>query len=381
MAVVKPKKKIGIDIRKLNDFGIGVHIRNTIKHLSRLDEDFEFYLFHPEGLSLPEDFMGGNNGSLKLVKDNSPNYSIKELITLPCKMFWNNLDLFHSPHYATPPFKPCVGVVTIHDIIHLLFPEFLPSYTAVKYAKFMLRSAVKRAKKIITVSENSKKDIVKHLKVPSEKVRVIYNGVDETLFKKPDIPPAERLEREYGIRGDYILYVGNYAPHKNIEGLFAAFKILLKNLDKSITLVVISGGQAQMEKLQIQSRKNKIQDFTILLGNIPYNELPAFYQGALAFVFPSLYEGFGLPVIESLACGTPAVIADNSSLREVGGDASLYFDPRSPSEIADKMGLLICDERLRENLSLKAAKHVKKFSWEKAALLTKEVYLEALELN
>ncbi|MBU1625857.1 glycosyltransferase family 4 protein, partial [bacterium] len=227
----KSKKRIGIDIRKFHDYGIGIYIRNIIKYLSRIDDDFEFFLFHSNGLELPQDLIKNGNGSWKLIKDNSPNYSIQEMVSLPCRMLWNKIDLFHSPHYATPLIKPCIGVVTIHDIIHYLFPEFLPNYAAIKYSRFMLKMAARNAKKIITVSQNSRKDIIEHLDVSPEKVEVIYNAVDDDFFKVADPSLKNKLEIEYGIRGQYILYVGNYLPHKNLERLFKAFQILLRNLE------------------------------------------------------------------------------------------------------------------------------------------------------
>jgi len=375
------KKRIGIDIRKFNDFGIGIHIRNTLKYLSLIDNEFEYYLFHPNGFKLPDDLLGNTNGNWKFIKDDSPNYSIKELVTLPCKMLIKNLDLFHSPHYATPPLKPCAGVVTIHDIIHLLFPEFLPSYAAVKYARFMMKLATRKAKKIITVSENSKRDIVEHLKVPEEKIKVIYNAVEAKYFRISENSISQKLEKIYGIKGDYILYVGNHVPHKNLEQLFEAFSILMQAHEKPISLVVVCGGKEQVNNLDILGQRHKIDENLVLFGNLPYKELPIFYQGARVFVFPSLYEGFGLPVLESLACGTPAVISNNSSLPEVGGEASLYIDPNSANDIAEKISLLIKDSNLRERLSRKALEQAKKFSWEKAASLTMNVYREAMGIN
>jgi glycosyltransferase involved in cell wall biosynthesis len=348
-----------------------------------MDHEFEFFLYHFKGFQPPPDLLFGEDRNWKYIEDNSPHHSLRECISLPIKMYMNKIDLFHSPHYVTPPYKPCSGIVTIHDLIHLLFPEFLKN-AAIKhnYAKFMMRMSAKYSKKIITVSEFSKIDIVKHLGVSPDKVKVIYNAIEEGFadIDPTDIP--EKLEKCYGLKGDYILYVGNYAPHKNIERLFEAFATLIKSMEIPIKLVIVGGGKNEnIEMLKNVAMKNRIDDMTVFLGNLANEELPIIYKGARAFVFPSIYEGFGIPVLESLACGTPSAIANNSSLPEVGGDAVLYFDALSVSDMVEKMVKICTDTALRSKLIAKSKDQIKKFSWKEAAFKTNALYMEVLGIS
>jgi glycosyltransferase involved in cell wall biosynthesis len=371
--------RIGIDARKLDDFGIGTYIRNLVHHLAKKDTQNTYILFCPrrhEPFELP-----GQNFS-KVIED-AGKYSLKELIRLPLQMKYHQLDLFHAPHYTLPPLRPCKAVVTIHDLIHLRFPQYLPSLGAYYYAKGMMFLAAHSAKKIITVSQFSKKDIVEILKVSATKVEVIYNGVAgryrpgtfsfNSVEKKAKI--QEFLNR-FGITGPYLLYVGNFMAHKNLKTLLEAYDLLKNYSGFHHQLVLV--GDKKKSRLENFITARQWEKEVILTGFVPWEELPIFYGGANVFVFPSLYEGFGLPVLEAMACGVPVVASNRSSLPEIVGEAGILVNPESPQEIARAIWRVLSDSGLRAQLIHRGLDQARRFSWEETAQKTLAVYQSIL---
>lgn len=359
--------KIGIDARKINDLGIGTYIKNIITRLPLLSDD-EYVLF-------------GSSEKLKdynipVIEFNLPVYSIKEQIKFPGIIKKSGIDLFHSPHYVVPLFSfkkaECLRsmVVTVHDLIHLIFPEYLPSRPAYFYAKFMISSACRKAKKIITISENTKKDIIKYFNLEPSKIKVVYLGVSE-IFKQS----AEKSAKARAKYGKYLLYVGAIRPHKNILTLIESFYKLKKEKNIKHNLIII--GRGKMPYINEVKRKINnyfMQNEVLMFENLPQKKLIEFYCGSDLFVFPTLYEGFGLPVLEAMACGCPVLTSDTSSLPEVAGDAGIMVNPLSIEEISQAIYKIITNENLRNQMIQKGLKRAKLFSWEKTALGTLKVY-------
>ncbi|MBN2383120.1 glycosyltransferase [bacterium] len=375
-AIRKRRKRIGIDVRKINDFGIGTHIQNIVKNLSMVDTEHEFILFH----HLSEiNHLELQNEKFFHIVDRSPKYSLREHLSLPIKMKQYDLDLYHSPHYVLPIIHNCPMIVTIHDVIHLLFPQYLPSRMAHTYAKMMMFLSTKSAVKVISVSQSSKRDIVRYLNIAPEKIEVIYNAVSD-IFKPMDDPELkDQLSQKFGVTGDYLLYVGNLMPHKNLKRLIYAFYRLRRKLKIDIKLVIVGEGIPHYRELRILANDLGLKDKVIFLGFIAKKWLPILYNKAKVFVFPSQYEGFGLPPLEAMACGTPVVTSNTSSLPEVVSDAGLLIDPYNVEELIEAMELCITDEHLRQKLVTKGLERVKHFSWERTAQRTLQIYQEILE--
>lgn len=366
--------RIGIDARKLDDFGIGTHIRNLLKHLAKKDVQNTYLLFCPsrhEPFALP-----GQNFS-KIVED-ADKYSIKELIRLPLQMRYHKLDLFHAPHYVLPPLRPCKAVVTIHDLIHLRFPQYLPSSGAYYYAKLMMFLATRSAEKIITVSQSSKQDIIEILKVPTDKVEVIYNGLGAGFKPVEKTMKTRQFLSGFGITGNYLLYVGSFMAHKNLRVLMNAYELLRNQQGFHHQLVLIGDRGKSKSELERLIKTRQWEDQVILTGFIHPEWLPVFYSSADVFVFPSLYEGFGLPPLEAMACGAPVITSNRSSLPEIVGNAGILVNPESPKEIAQAVWKVLSDKNLRDQLIKKGLEQVQQFSWEEAAQKTLAVYQSVL---
>jgi glycosyltransferase involved in cell wall biosynthesis len=290
----------------------------------------------------------------------------------------SNLDLFHSPHYVLPPIRPCKAVVTIHDIIHILFPEYLPSKYAFWYAKFMLTLAARSSRRIITVSESSKKDIVNYLNVSPEKVVVIPNAIESQFNKIETGGWVKKFREETNLLKPYILYVGSHAPHKNVDGLIRAFSLFKKRTKNPVQLVLAGEERKNSPDIGKLIAEYSLEEDIKFLGSKLYdkNRLPMLYNAAEMFVFPSFYEGFGLPPLEAMACGIPVITSTCSSLPEVVGDAGILIDPRNYEDMSKKMEQLFDDTRLRASLVEKGFERVQHFSAEKTARKTLKVYRE-----
>lgn len=363
-----PRGRIGIDIRKIHDFGIGTYIRNLVMELSRLDPCREYVVFHG---SSEEGTWGAN---ITPVRDDSPKYSIRELISFPRQMQKHRVDLFHSPHYVLPPVRPCPAVVTIHDLIHLKYP---PSRSAAVYAKVMMKAATRSASRIITVSQSSKDDMIRALGTDPEKITVIYNAVDRRFRPLDRDAAREEVCRSIGVEGHYILCVSNFLPHKNLHRLIDAFREL-RRIGYGGSLVLAGGPLTRASGLAELVEENGLSGIVHFPGFVSDEFLPILYNGAHIFVFPSLYEGFGLPPLEAMACGVPAVVSNTRAIREVTGDAAISVNPGSGEEIANGIITLLEDTDLYERQKKAGIDRAARFSWKATAEATLGVYKEVL---
>jgi len=372
--------KIAIDARKWRDYGIGTYVRNLVRHLAQLDHDTTYFLFCDRAdeatlRDLAENFMPVVEGSGK--------YSLAEHVAIPYKLRRLGVDLFHSPHYVLPLLTRKPSVVTVHDCIHLLFPQYLPSRMAYQYARFMMGSAIHRSRLVFTVSEASRRDILGfYPETDPERVQVIPNAIDEALLEDPGEEEMQRVMERYQIRGRYILYVGNIKPHKNLDRLVLAFSLLKQRPGhEDVKLLIIGDQLHQQGFLRRAVEGARVRQDVRFFGFVPDRTLSALYRLASVFAFPSLYEGFGLPPLEAMACGTPVVTSRISSLPEVVGDAALLVDPLSVDDIASGLERVLTDEDLRRDLVLRGRARVRQFSWERSVRAVHRAYMKILGVS
>jgi glycosyltransferase involved in cell wall biosynthesis len=365
--------RIGIDARKLHDFGIGTYIRNLLRQLARLDRDTEFVL-----LCRPDDAASlaslGNN--FRAIVETAPNYSIAEQVKIPVALQREGVTLFHAPHYVLPPLVRCRSVVTIHDCIHLMFPQYLPNRMALAYARTSIRLAARRATRVLTVSESSKRDILRFVDMEPDKIDVIYNAFDERFAVEPREEEVVRVRERYQLHDEFVLYAGNVKPHKNLERLIEAFDRVRKRGLDHLKLVIIGDEISKYTSLRRAVHTHQLHKYVRFLGYLPEETLAVMYRLAGVFVFPSLYEGFGLPPLEAMASGTPVVTSNVSSLPEVAGDAALLVDPYDPDSIAAAIERVLTDERVRRDLRQKGVARARQFSWEQSVTRVREIYAE-----
>ncbi len=369
--------RIAIDVRKYNDFGIGTYVRNLVHHLERIDQETEYVL-----LCRPQDQgkIQVTSPNFRTVVEPAPPYSISEQVRIPMTLLREHIDLFHAPHYVLPPAIHCRSVVTIHDCIHLMFPQYLPGRLAHAYAKVQLWTAAHRSDRVLTVSEASKLDILRRFRVPADKVTVVYNAIDERLSHESTDEDVERVSVRYQLKDPFALYVGNIKPHKNLERLIEAFhQLRQESAFEALKLVIIGDEISKYQGLRRAVHVHKLHKHVRFLGFVPLETLSVLYRLASVFVFPSLYEGFGLPPLEAMYYGTPVVTSNVSSLPEVVGDAAMLVDPYSSESIADGMRRVLTDEHLRAFLRERGMARAREFSWERSVRRIREVYGEVME--
>jgi glycosyltransferase involved in cell wall biosynthesis len=367
--------RIGIDARKLHDFGIGTYIRNLLRELAKLDHDTEYVI-----LSRPDDDVAVRTlgGNFRPVAENAGNYSFAEQITIPHALKRERVDIFHAPHYVLPPLVRCPSVVTIHDCIHLMFPQYLPNRWALTYARRSISMAARRSTRVLTVSESSKRDIQRFVDIPPGKVDVIYNSYDPRFAIEPDAETVSRVRERYQLQSEFVLYAGNVKPHKNLERLIEAFHIVRSRGLDHLKLVLIGDEISKYTALRRAVHRHQLHNYVRFLGYLPEETLAVMYRLAGVFVFPSLYEGFGLPPLEAMASGTPVVTSNVSSLPEVAGDAAVLVDPYSAEAIADGMYRVLTDGTLRSDLKRRGPQRASQFSWESSVRRVREIYGQVL---
>ena len=325
--------RIGIDCRKIADFGIGTYIRGLLRALAELG-GHDYVAFGP-----PE-IAGMLPRGVEQIVVEAPKYSVRELFKIGRS---TKLDLFHAPHYVVP-FLSVPFVVTIHDLIHLQHRNPM----ARMYARAMIGRAVRRSRRVLTVSEAVRAQIGKTFG-HEEKVAVTPNGVDPVFT--PDGPRAE---------GRYFLFVGNDKPHKNVDQLVKAFEKV------SQAQLILAGGTFE-----------RFRDRAMVTGFVSSEELAALYRGAIALVLPSLVEGFGLPALEAMACGAPVITSNAPALIEITGDAGLHVDATSVDAMAAAMTRLMHDSALRASMIARGLERAAGFTWRRCAELTREIYISS----
>ncbi len=298
---------------------------------------------------------------------------IIKLIAIYSKAFVRTYDLYWEPNFIPNRFIKSKKMVTsVHDFSFILHKDFHPK-ERIKYFEENFFKNIYRSDIIITGSEFSKQEILDRLDVKEKNVRVIYHGVRHDVFKKID-----DIKLDFDLPEKFIFSVGSIEPRKNLIGLLSAYNNLSDEIKQEYKLVI--AGFKGWENKEIMQIIEKNKDFITYLGYISDEELAVVYNKASCFVYPSFYEGFGLPPLEAMACGTPVVCSNVSSLPEVGGEAVVYCDPYSVEDIKNKIESVLLDENLQKELSLKGLEQAKKFTWEKSAQEHIKIFNELLEI-
>lgn len=283
------------------------------------------------------------------------------------------LDLFYGkgiyifPNFIRWPLWRSPSIIVVHDLSMFVCPEYLHPKNLAFMTKH-LPGSVKKADLIVAVSEASKQTLIEHFDIDPNKVIVAHLAAEPSLYYRRSDEEIADVKAKYGIFGKYMLFVSTLEPRKNVEGLIAAYRALPAKQRAETSLVLVGGRGWQDEGIREAIRQARLAgDKVVLPGYVDTQDMAAMYSGAEAFVFPSHYEGFGLPILEAMSCGTAVITADNSSLPEAGGDAALYIDSRSHEQLVDAMKQVLTDDALREKLVKKGYKQAAKFSWENCA--------------
>ena len=294
--------------------------------------------------------------------------AVSTFIPLPYSWFFGKgSDITHFFNYIVPPFVHGKKVVTIHDMVYKAFPETMNSKTRI-LLNLAMNKSMKRADAVVTDSEFSRSEIIKYFPQYRDKVEVVPCGVDCDMFKPvQDRSIIEKVKANHNIKGKYFLYLGTLEPRKNLTRLVKAYEILSRRKE-DCPLLVLAGGKGWLyDEIFEEVNKSGLGDKVIFTQYIPGEEICPLMNGAEAFVFPSLYEGFGMPPLEAMACGTPVIVSGSASLPEVVGDCGLIVDAYSEESIADAMGKIANNEELRKQLSEKGIIRAREFSWKKSA--------------
>jgi len=370
--------RIGIDARLIHysQAGIAQYTTHLVKALAKIDRSNQYYLLQSRKETTP--LVDAHNFARRGIW--TPSHHSLEHYILGLEVANLRLDVLHSPDFIPPKRNPLAKfktVITVHDLAFLIYPHFLTKKAARYYGQ--IDRAVRRANHIIAVSESTKADLGRFLGVSDSKVTVIYEAANPVYKPMPKEEAWKKANKLYpNLPRDFLLFVGTLEPRKNIPTLLDAYKIMRDSYKQDPVKLVLAGSPGWLFDGIFQ----KVQDLglegeVLFLGRVPTSALVALYNAALALVHPAHYEGFGLPTLEAMACGTPVVTTNVSSLPEVVGDAALLVSPDDAEEMAVAMWRVISDERLRKTLSQKGLNRAKAFSWEKAAQETLEVYRKA----
>ncbi|MCB4755508.1 MAG: glycosyltransferase family 4 protein [Elusimicrobia bacterium] len=343
--------------------GIGITIQGLLNHFTS-DQKKHLVLLSSPGWQKAD--------GMSTVTVPYPIYSLSQHWRYPPLLKKLNLSLFHMPHFDVPLFYRGPFVVTIHDLIHVLFPQYSTKPFSRWYAYVCMRHIAKHAAKIIAVSENTKKDYLHYFPDAQNKVQVIHPAVDQT-FQPVSGNLLSATLRKHNLEPGYLLSVGNLRGSKNTMGLLSAYETVRKNINNCSPLVLVGRNSYP------QFRRNGFPPGVHQIEAVERNDLPALYSGASLFVFPSFYEGFGLPPLEAMACGLPVIASKVASLPDVCGEAASYIDPSTPLNISEAIIDLLHHAEKREALRQKGFENVKRFSWHQFASSTWKLYEDAVQ--
>jgi len=346
---------ISIDLRMIEASGIGTYLQNLIPLIIKHYSNSSFNLLGDKDQLNRYEWIHAKN--IKVIGCKAPIYSITEQIELYRKIP-RNTTIFWSPHYTIPILYKGKLLVTVHDVCHLAMPQYLSGIHQRLYARFMFKVLKYKANAILTVSEFTKTELLRFINGKDVKVYPIHIGINKSWY---DI----KKQRECHSK-PFLLFVGNVKPHKNLVGLLKALTILVDKIPHDLVIVGKKEGFINGD-IKVFELAKTLGDRVYFTGYVDDETLKQYFANADGLVFPSLYEGFGLPPLEAMACGCPVIVSNAASLSEVCGDSALYFDPYNTENIAETILVMLSNEKLREELRQKGLVQAQQFSWEKCA--------------
>ena len=373
--------RIAIDVRRIRDFGIGTYIRNLLTAIAAVDGENQFSLIiHPADREQLPPLPGNFRTVLYSYRDTDR----AEHLRFPGFVGGLRCDLVHFPLNRVPLLMRTPYIVTIHDLGVLLFPENSGVWKALR--NFRFRYGLTHARRVIAVSAATKRDLLKLVPLPPSRVRLVYNAPDPKFFSgKPGqrSPESERILDRYQIRYPFLLYAGTIRPQKNIPRLIEAFAVIRGEMEahsvyRDLRLVIIGDEISRYPAVRQAVMQSRVEQSVRFLGFVPFETLRVFYESASAFVFPSLYEGFGLPPLEAMASGTPVVASGISALPEAVGDAAMLVNPENVFDIARGIREVLLNDELRAKLIARGYEHSSRFSWTRNAAEVIAAYREAV---
>ncbi len=369
---------IGIDIRRAGEFGVGIYTKNLVRSLARVGAEHRYVLVGgPEN----REHLGDLGPNFRLVNYTKRFDSLRSHLDYWFVLRALGVDAFHIPHRWVPASTPGPYVVTLHDLNNLFFPKESSSASLHSLRLAVMRRGLQRAERVITVSQATRRDAVKRLRLDDGRFTTIYDAVDEQVAQ-PAPEDLRRLNMErYSIKDPFVLYAGRIQPHKNIPRLIEAFAVVRSQLENhwkynNLKLIIIGDDLARYPEVRRAVTRGGLHDSVRFLGFVPLETLRCFYNEATAFLFPSLYEGFGMPPLEAMAHGTPVVTSSVSSLPESVGDAAELVNPTNVFDIARGLRKILLDDEYRAELRRRGFERVKKFSWDRSAEQVLEVYYD-----
>jgi len=386
--------RIGIDCRTIlnpqagEKTGIAHYTYYLVKSLLKLNRLDEFVLFFDHrAKNIVKEFLEPNTTIRFFTYSEYKKYLpfFYSHILTASNIDREKLDVYHSPANIVPLRYSGKFCVTIHDLAIYQRPDLFPSRQGFSI-KYIVPRSIKSAQKIIAVSESTKNDVEKYFNIAPEKIKVIHEGVDYVKFN-PDIASAETLSgvrQKYGIDRDYVLFVGTLEPRKNLIRLLEAYYKLLGNrpeYNKKYQLVLAGGKGWLYDEIFEEVENRGLKNSVVFTDYLPAEDLPALYSNAKVFIYPSIYEGFGLPVLEAMSCGVPVITSNVSSMPEIAGNAAVLVDPLDIDGIASSLEKLLDNEEMRKEYGLAGRRRAENFSWEKCAQETMKLYKEITNLQ
>ncbi len=374
--------QIGIDLRCLmhkNYSGVAEYTYNLLDNLFQIDSQNQYKLFYNSNHDVSINLPNFDYGNVEFIGFKYPNkflnFSFKFFNYPKIDLLLKNIDIFFIPNLNFLALsKKCKKMITVHDLSFELFPDFF-SKKRIFWHKFIKpKKIISNCEKIIAVSENTKNDLINLYQLTDNKIKIIYSGIDQQIYKKLDnnLPNFQKIKNKYKLPENFILYLGTIEPRKNIEGIIEAFNLLKTRNNKLANLnLVIAGNKGWNYDKVFQLAKNSNFSKQIkFTGYIDRKDKPYLYNLAQIFIFPSFYEGFGLPVLEAQACGTPVIASANSSFPEILKNSAFLVKPDNLSEISQAILQILNNQKLKENLINQGLKNSQRFTWQKTAQQT-----------
>lgn len=368
--------RIGIDARPMRMPGIGRHVRELVSHLAELDEVDQFFLYCDAEQSAA--IFRGRWPNFRTVVVPSSVYTVGEQIRLPLRILRDRLDLFHAPtSLVVPLLCPCPLVVTVHDLLLKFHPEHLPSRLAGVYFSIMNAAALRMARQLLVVSDFTRGQLVAAYPRYAAKTRTTHNAAGTVFRPLRDGRRLEALRKDLGLGERYVLYVGTYKKHKNLQLLVRGFAGLNPRLRADCRLVLLGRGDPRFREADEWIARSHLEAHVVRVERVEEDDLITLYGGAEIVVAPSLYEGFGFPVLEAMACGTAVVATRIPPFMEVAGDAALYVEPGDHAGMTSALTRLLEDPDLRKRMAAAGLERSARFSWRETAALTLAAYRDA----